>query len=854
MDTRRDFLKKAMLLSGAAGVGGVLPESIQRAMAIDPKNGSTYLDAEHIVILMQENRSFDHCFGTLQGVRGFNDPRAITLPDKNLVWMQTDNTGGTYTPFHFDIRNTKATWIGSTPHSRSSQVDANNLGKYDQWLQSKRVGDKRFTDAPLTLGYYNREDIPIYYAMADAFTVGDHNFCSAMTSTNPNRLFLWTGTIREQQNGQSEALIRNLGNDRWGVLHFDTFPERLEDNGISWKFYQNDIDCGGGFTGDERAWLANFGCNPLEWFGNYNVRFSSRYIQGLHNQIATLPNEIKELEQKLQSTPDNDASLTKMQTALAKKKEVLYKARKDVIDFSRENYDKLSPKEKSLYQRAFTINSGDPYFHEVTTLSYEENGKQRSLPVPKGDVLDQFRKDAKAGQLPTVSWLSAAQNFSDHPSAPWYGSLYLSEILNILTENPEVWKKTIFLVMFDENDGYFDHVPPYVAPDPLDPATGKCSPGIDTDVEYIRLESELNAGIPKQEARGGPVGLGFRVPLLIASPWSRGGQVFSEVCDHTSVIKFVEGFVKDKFNKDVKETNISDWRRAITGDLTSAFKPFDGQKPKINFLKKDPFIKEIYNSKFKKDPSGFKPLSKDEIDQINKNPLAASAMKPHQEPGVRALCPVRYQLYADGKLSDDKKNFEINFIAKNEIFGKKSLGSPFNVYIPGKYAGRDGAFENPGSRSYAVVAGGDLSDSFPVQSFENSVYHVKVYGPNGFFRECAGKANDPDLTINCDYERPGKLIKKLTGNLSLNIMNLNPGESYTIEIKDNAYKNKPIKRVVASSGKKNGNASIILNLGKSFGWYDFTIHVQGYDHFERRYAGHVETGKTSFTDPFMGQA
>ena len=848
MDTRRDFLKKAMLLSGAAGVAGVLPESIQRAMAIDPKKGSSYLDAEHIVILMQENRSFDHCFGTLQGVRGFNDPRAITLPDKNLVWMQTNKAGETYTPFRFDIRNTKATWMGSVPHSRSSQVDANNLGKYDNWLQAKRVRDKKYAELPMTLGYYTREDIPIYYAMADAFTVCDQAFCSAMTSTRPNRLFLWTGTIREEQNGQSTPIIRN-GLD-FGEAKWKTFPERLEDNGISWKFYQNDIDCGGGFTRDERAWLANFGCNPLEWFANYNVKFSSRYIQSLHKQIVTLPNEIKELEQKLKSTPATDTSFTKMQTAVAKKKEVLDKARKEVIDWSRENFDKLSPKEKSLYQRAFTINVADPDYHDLTNLSYEENGEKRELPIPKGDVLYQFRKDVETAQLPTVSWLAGAQNLSDHPSAPWYGSLYLSEILNILTQNPEVWKKTIFIVTFDENDGYFDHIPPYVAPDPLDASTGKCSPGIDTDVEYVRLESELNAGIPKWEARGGPIGLGFRAPLLIASPWSRGGQVFSEICDHTSVLQFLEGFMKDKFNKDVKETNISDWRRTVTGNLTSVFKSYNGEKTeKINFLKKDPFIKEIYNAKFKKDPLDFKPLSKEQINQINKNPFSSSAVKPQQEPGVRASCPLHYQLYADGKLSDDKKNFELTLKAKNEIFGKKSKGSPFNVYFPGKYAAREGAFENTGSRSYAVVAGGDLSDAWPVQSFENGIYHVRIYGPNGFFREYSGKANDPEIAIVCDYERPGKLIKKLTGNVTLNITNLKPGQSYTIEIKDNAYKNKPIKKVITKD-----ESAIVLNLGKSFGWYDFTVRVEGYNDFERRYAGHVETGKASYTDPFMGRA
>src|ERR1700729_4658793 len=99
--TRREFLKAAAMLSGAAGVSGFLPESIRRALAIEPAPGSTYLDAEHIVILMQENRSFDHTYGTLQGVRGFNDPRAIRLPNKNLVWLQTNAKGETYAPFRY---------------------------------------------------------------------------------------------------------------------------------------------------------------------------------------------------------------------------------------------------------------------------------------------------------------------------------------------------------------------------------------------------------------------------------------------------------------------------------------------------------------------------------------------------------------------------------------------------------------------------------------------------------------------------------------------------------------------------------------------------------------------------------
>src|SRR5262245_41959799 len=120
MDSRREFLKKAILLSGGAGLSNALPASIARALAINPNPGSNYWDAENVVILMQENRSFDHCFGTLRGVRGFNDPRAITLTNKNLVWLQTNEAGETYAPFRFDIRDTKITWMGDIPHSRSS--------------------------------------------------------------------------------------------------------------------------------------------------------------------------------------------------------------------------------------------------------------------------------------------------------------------------------------------------------------------------------------------------------------------------------------------------------------------------------------------------------------------------------------------------------------------------------------------------------------------------------------------------------------------------------------------------------------------------------------------------------------
>src|ERR1700761_1607272 len=138
MATRRDFLKAASLLAGGAGMAGIIPESVKKAFAIEPTPGSTYRDAEHIVILMQENRSFDHALGTLQGVRGFNDPRAIRLANGNSVFLQTSATGETYGPWRLDIKDTKVTWMGDLPHSRNSQVDAWNEGLYDNWIESKR--------------------------------------------------------------------------------------------------------------------------------------------------------------------------------------------------------------------------------------------------------------------------------------------------------------------------------------------------------------------------------------------------------------------------------------------------------------------------------------------------------------------------------------------------------------------------------------------------------------------------------------------------------------------------------------------------------------------------------------------
>ncbi|WP_158991557.1 phosphocholine-specific phospholipase C [Mucilaginibacter sp. L196] len=841
MDTRRNFIKKAALLTGATGLTTILPSAIQRAMAINPMPGSTYMDAEHVVILMQENRSFDHMFGTLRGVRGYNDPRAIHLPNKNKVWLQSNDKGETYAPFHLDIKNTKSTWMNSLPHTWQNQVAARNDGKFDKWLESKRSGNAAYADMPLTLGHHNRDDIPFYYALADAFTVCDQNFCSSLTGTSPNRLFFWSGTIREQQNEDSHASVWNEDAD-FGGLKWTTFPERLEDNGISWKCYQNEIGIETGLSEEEGEWLSNFTDNPLEYFAQYNIFLNKKRNSYAQKRKVELSTEIETVKQKIVGLPVGNAQAPHLKAKLKAKQNDLADIEKELAAIKPGAFEKLSRRDKNIHEKAFITNQKETDYRELTTLTYDDNGTKREVKVPKGDVLKQFREDVNSGSLPTVSWLVAPENFSDHPSAPWYGAWYVSEVMDILTKNPEVWKKTIFILNYDENDGYFDHVPPFVAPHSHRPGTGKVSEGIDTRVEYVTLEQEqARNGFPEKDLAESPIGLGYRVPLVIASPWSRGGFVNSEVFDHTSILQFLEHFLSKKTGKPIKETNISDWRRTICGDLTSVFRQYNGEEIKEpDFLVRDTVVEDIHKAKFKALPSDFKVLTAEEIKQINDDP-ASSPYLPKQEVGIRPSCAVNYQLHADGSLNEDRSIFNITFAAGSRFFGADALGAPYNVYAPGRYLQEDAR-----SWAYALKAGDHLTDSWPLHAFEGGNYHLRVYGPNGFFREFGGSAGDPEVALVFDYQATKD--KKPTGDVAISFRNLGK-QTCRLQLIDNTGR-EPVKTLPLAAGSV---LTGIIKLQKSYGWYDFTIKSEDSDIYLRRFAGHVDTGQSSFSDPIMGR-
>jgi phospholipase C len=834
MDTRREFLKNAGLIAGGTGLLQFMPASIARALAIDPAPGSTYLDAEHIVFLMQENRSFDHAYGTLQGARGFNDPRAIQLPNKDLVWLQTDKNGNTFCPFRLNIKDTKATWMSSLPHGWSDQVDARNEGLYDKWLHAKPSGRKEYSGMPLTLGYHTREDIPFYYAMADAFTVCDHNFCSSLTGTTPNRLYFWTGTIREKADPNTIARVWNGDADYNTAVSWKTFPERLEENGISWKVYQNELSVNVGFKGEEESWLANFGDNPLEYFSQYQVKYHKAYIDNLPNAIKAITASIQALEQRIAALP---ADIINAKRSLAWQQNKLKEYEADLIKYTSANFDQLTDTEKAIHRKAFSTNTGDAHYHELADLSYQDGDTTRTMKAPKGDVLHELRKDVEQGKLPTVSWIVAPENFSDHPSSAWFGVWYISEVLDILTKDPKVWKKTIFVLTYDENDGYYDHLPPFVAPHPHKKDTGKTSNGIDTALEYVASKEQQSSD--PEDMRESPIGLGYRVPMVIASPWSRGGYVNSEVFDHTSGLQFLEHFLSHKTKKQIEEPNISEWRRTVCGNLTSAFRPWKGEKIELpTFIERDPFIEGIHKAQFKKLPDNFKALSNEEIKAINDDPFKATYMA-RQEAGVRAACNLPYYLESAATLNKAGNTIALTLKA-GAHFKRPYGGAPFNVYawnLKNKQVQ---------CRSYAVKSKDTVTDEWKLDEFENGVYHLKVYGPNGFYREFKGNANDPAIMLTVSEESLGNTFSP-TGNIILEFTN--KGETIQqIQITDNAYKT-PARTIQLKPGLQ----TVKIDTQKHFHWYDGSITVKGAPEFSIRFAGHAESEKPTKTDPFMGQ-
>ncbi len=673
---RRRFLQ----LTGGSAALSLLTPSIARAASIPAYRRSGSLDdVEHIVVLMQENRSFDHYFGTMRGVRGYGEPHPAELSTGAPVWRQPHGKKEVL-PFRPDLDDVGLAFIQDLDHEWESGHEAFNGGRYDRWIAAK--------GGATTMAHLQRSDVPFHYALADAFTVCDAYHCSMLGPTNPNRFYLFTGWVGNDGKGGGPE----VGNTFFPAFDWSTYPERLQKAGVTWKVYQ---DIGDGLDA-AHIWgwtladpsIGNYGDNALLYFKNY--------------QAATNP--------------------------------------------------------------------GDP-LHDGARTGTEVK--------TSGTFFDQLTDDVMHGNLPQVSWIVAPEAYSEHPNWPAnYGAWYVSQVLDALTSDPDVWARTALFLTFDENDGFFDHVvPPY-------PNVGSLR-GAST----VRLDHELYPG--GADGAPGPYGLGVRVPMTVISPWSTGGWVCSEVFDHTSIIRFIE----TRFG--VREPNITPWRRAVCGDLTSAF-DFKGSSASVSM--------PTYST----EPT----VLTHQPDYVPTPP--AVQRLPRQEPGVRASRPLGYKLLVDLHVSATGLDFTIanrgRLGAQLQARSHDVKGAPF---------------------SYTVGSGHHLSPTLKAKG----PYDISFHGPNGFFRRFAGNTAHPVLEVRA---------RRRAGRLLLTLHNRS-GEALHVKVAD-AYADDRTVRVPKGASKE-----VRVPLAPTHGWYDVLVTVVGHPHLKRAFAGRFDNGLPSTSDPQLGR-
>ena len=450
--SRRRFLQRTAAATAVAALPGCLTS--EQAGIIDCATsvacaGTDLSSVQHIVMFMQENRSFDHYFGMFPSVRGFGDKTGLfqqPTPDNKPPYP----LAGYVLPIHTPMAQGGGC-IEDVDHTWTTQHLAWNNGALNNWIDAHRIAGEK--NPWTTMAYYDSQDLAFYYALANAFTICDAYHCSVMGPTDPNHLYwlsAWLDPAGEAggpllATSSSSCLNGSGGNPLRGAFTWRTMPQELEEHGVSWKFYGTKNFAPYGFT---------------------------------------------------------------------------------------EYFDKF----------AQNANISNPYHAQGVLPTFED-----------------FLSDAAAGRLPAVSWVLTDFDKSEHADhSPQLGIQQVANALAALTTVPEKWASTVLFLTYDENGGFFDHVPP-----PTPPAG---TPG-----EYITSTKAATPclPLPSHDTGGGPIGLGFRVPMLVVSPFSRGGFICSDTFDHTSMLRFIE----TRFAKQgVRVPNLSQWRRATTGDLTSALK------------------------------------------------------------------------------------------------------------------------------------------------------------------------------------------------------------------------------------------------------------------------------------------
>ncbi|WP_166364762.1 phosphocholine-specific phospholipase C [Pseudomonas akapageensis] len=712
LHSRRSFLRASVATAATGAALSWLPATIRQALAIEANSVTgTIKDVQHVVILMLENRSFDHYFGTLKGVRGFGDRFPIPLASGQPVWYQSDGVRE-ITPFRLDMAHMNALKAHSTAHSFADTQAAWNQGSYGFWPKFKVDGDTGQISGH-NMGYYTREEIPFQFALAEAFTLCDNYFCSVLSGTEPNRIVFWSGANfdpaqrRKGRNATPETSEPNnlrctitgtwpTPGYRYRSNGFDwpTVPQVLQKAGVSWRIYQDPND---------------------NWDGSMNGCLAFNAFRNA----------------------------------------------------------------------------------EPGSAIYENGMSKWSM----DDLASHVQNDT----LPQVCWILPSQQQSEHPSgsSPVSGADFTHRVLAALVANPQVWSSTVLFITYDENDGFFDHVPPPAVPslNPDDSLAGAAT--LDLTGMYFHAGADTHRYLDPVDTASGtlrPYGMGPRVPMYVVSPWSKGGWVSSQVFDHTSVAQFLER----RF--DLLVPAISPWHRAVSGDLSDAF---DFAAPN------DPTLPGLPDTR---------QYASIEAQQLTLLPATAPATLASfvQDPGTRPSRATPYVLEVNASTSNDGK-VTLQFVNSGR------QGAVFHVY--------DMRHLERIPRRYTVEAGKVLDDSAWQAASADGSYDLIVFSTNGFVRTFKGSVATA-LVLKLAYDTAG-------GAIRLQVSNSSP-EPVNVTITANAYRDDgPWTLSIAPRGQ----AANTWRLDQSGNWYDFTVQAAG---FERRFAGRMENGQGSISDPAMG--
>jgi phospholipase C len=681
--SRRRFLQYTALGTAAAAAvgagGGAAAASVRAGSAAKalPKGlTGTIADLKHVVILMQENRSFDHYFGTLSGVRGYGDKQSLTWQNGNSIFQQPDATRtdlGYLLPYNLTDQVD-----GDLDHSWEGDHEAWNGGLWNSWVPAKTEE---------TMGYFTRDEIPFQYAVADAFTVCDGYHQAIMAPTSPNRMYFWTGTSAGWTSNPNDYEV-DFGPDA-GTPEVTTYPELLQAAGIDWRVFTNDTVGDSGTDPD--YFLGDYGDNPLWFYQQYN---SSNSRNGGTSELAVR------------------GAVTPWQSATA---------------------------------RGLNVNK--------THAAY---------------VLSTFINAVSSNNLPQVSWIVAPAGYCEHPSyTPDYGAHYVNTVLQTLFSNPEVWNSTALFITYDEHDGFFDHqLPPTPPPSVTD--------------EYI-------AGLP--------IGPGTRVPMLICSPWTRGGYVDSNVYSHTSMLQFLAAWTG------VQPVNITPWRASVNGDLTAAF---DFQNPDFSIPSNIPTLDQTW--------------ALTQLTGGSTTPPAEGDQKmPTQEPGTRPHRPTVHQPFAD--VTVDRTTSQVTASLTNT--GK--VGVVFAIY-PDKYL--------PATPTQVTVLQSAPGSYVWEAALTAENYAFSVYGPDGFLTSFAGAVVPAGVNtgqVPVVTAQPSAA----TGTVELTLGN--EGQTAVVyTLTPNEYEGRTQTVTVSGGGQKTVSWPT-----SQYGYYDVVITANTSDGFTRRYAGRL---------------